>query len=112
MLIFLFIFLLLPKNVVRTDLEPFASCIRDSGAKFYGAYWCTHCQDQKKMFGTAKNILPYVECSSSDGKSQTQICKDNNIQGYPTWIFNDGSTLNGTISLDELASKTNCPLPK
>ncbi len=33
-----------------------------SGAKFYGAYWCPHCADQKAMFGQAAALLPYIEC--------------------------------------------------
>jgi hypothetical protein len=32
-----------------------------SGAKFYGAYWCSHCQKQKSLFGaTAAANLPNV----------------------------------------------------
>jgi len=101
----------MPKVQNRTDLEPFAKCITDSGAKFYGAYWCTHCQEQKKMFGTAKNLLPYVECSTADGKGQLPICTENNISGYPTWGFKDGSTLSGAVTLELLAEKTSCSLP-
>ena len=111
-LIFIFAISAMPKNNERTDLEPFAKCITDSGAKFYGAFWCTHCQSQKKMFGTAKNIVPYIECSTTDGKGQLQICTDNQIKGYPTWVFADKSTLGGEVSLEDLAQKTNCTLPK
>jgi hypothetical protein len=33
------------------------------GAKFYGAFWCSHCFDQKVQFGAeAAALLPYVEC--------------------------------------------------
>lgn len=33
------------------------------GAKFYGAFWCSHCYDQKVQFGAqAAELLPYVEC--------------------------------------------------
>ena len=37
---------------------------------------------------------------------QTQICIDKKIQSYPTWIFADGSQLNGEIPLQQLADKT------
>jgi hypothetical protein len=26
------------------NLDDFAKCIKDSGAMFYGAFWCPHCQ--------------------------------------------------------------------
>ncbi len=90
---------------------PFAQCLKDSGAEFYGAFWCPHCQAQKAMFGGAKSLLPYVECSNAD-KSQTQICIDKKIEGYPTWIFKDGSRINGEADFKTLAEKTQCVLPE
>lgn len=87
----------------------FAQCIADSGAKFYGAYWCPHCNDQKTLFGKAAKYLPYIECSNSD-KSQKEICSSAGINAYPTWIFPDGSQANLVTKL-ELSRKTNCALP-
>lgn len=98
-----------PKSTVNYDA--FATCLKDKGAVFYGAFWCSHCQAEKKLFGSSEKLLPYVECSTPDGNSQTQICKDKKIEGYPTWIFTDGSILNGEIPLATLAEKTSCPLP-
>jgi len=89
-----------------------AQCLKDKGAVFYGAFWCSHCQAQKKLFGLSAKLLPYVECSTVDGRNQIQICKDKNIDGYPTWEFADGSRLNGEISLNQLAEKTSCILPE
>lgn len=91
--------------------DQLALCINESGAKFYGTFWCSHCQNQKKMFGSSAKYLPYVECSSPDGKEQLDICKEAGIEGYPTWVFSDGSRQAGEISLEVLAEKTNCPLP-
>jgi thiol-disulfide isomerase/thioredoxin len=91
--------------------DSFAQCIKASGATFYGAFWCPHCQDEKKLFGDAVKFLPYIECSTPDGSAQLQVCKDASIQSYPTWAFKDGSRLTGEISLDQLAEKTACPLP-
>ncbi len=87
-----------------------ATCIKDSGAKFYGAFWCPHCQATKAMFGKSVKKLPYVECSTPDGKSQLQVCKDAGIDGYPTWVFPDGSRLSGEQSLETLAEKTMCTI--
>lgn len=91
--------------------DQFAQCIADSGATFYGAFWCPHCQAQKKMFGSSAKLLPYVECSTPDGNSQTQICIDKNVSSYPTWEFPDGSRLTGEVALEVLAEKTACELP-
>lgn len=92
------------------NLEILAQCLTDKGAKFYGASWCGHCQSQKKMFGEFAGLLPYVECSTSDGGGQLDICKDNNISGYPTWVFADGSRESGELSPQKLSEKTGCPL--
>jgi len=93
-------------------LDDFAQCLKDKGALFYGAFWCPHCQDQKTMFDTSKNLLPYVECSTADGKGQLPICREKNITGYPTWTFADGSREPGVLKLEALAQKTGCELPK
>ena len=90
--------------------DDFAVCLKDKGAIFYGAFWCTHCQAQKKLFGSSQKLLPYVECSTANGQGQTQACIDKEIPSYPTWEFADGSRLNGEIPLAQLAEKTSCPL--
>jgi hypothetical protein len=94
------------------NYDAFATCLKDRGAVFYGAFWCVHCQAQKKDFGSSAKLLPYVECSTPDGENQTQICQDEKITGYPTWKFADGSELTGEISLEKLAEKTACELPQ
>lgn len=97
------------------NLDGFAQCIKDSGAKYYGAFWCPHCQKQAALFGSAKQYLPYIECSNPD-KSQTQICIDEKIESYPTWILKDGTRLpvenDAGVSLKTLAEKTQCVLPR
>jgi thiol-disulfide isomerase/thioredoxin len=96
------------------NYDEFAICIEKSGAKFYGAFWCPHCQTQKALFGKSKDKLPYVECSTANGQEQTQQCKDNKIESYPTWEFLvNGTTtrMTGEQSFEDLAKITNCPLP-
>lgn len=90
--------------------DALAQCISNSGAKFYGAFWCPHCAEQKALFGDSVKELPYIECSTPDKQNQTQVCIDNKITGYPTWELADGSRLNGVVSLEALSEKTNCPL--
>ena len=91
--------------------DAFAQCIAQTGTKFYGAFWCPHCAAQKQEFGTSEKLLPYVECSLPDESGQTQVCIDNKIESYPTWVFPDGSRLTGTTPLEQLAEKTGCALP-
>lgn len=91
-------------------LDTFASCIKDSGAMFYGAFWCPHCQNQKAMFGISAKLLPYTECSTPDGKNQLKICTDAGVSSYPTWVFPDGTKETGEVSLERLSEKTSCAL--
>lgn len=91
--------------------DDFATCLKDKGAVFYGAFWCPHCQATKKLFGSSQRLLPYVECSTADGNAQLQVCKDKKIEGYPTWEFADGSRLTGEVNFQQLADKTSCLLP-
>ena len=93
-------------------LDTFATCIKDSGAKFYGAFWCPHCQNQKAMFGSSAKLLPYVECSTPDTKGRLPICTDAGVEGYPTWKFGDGTVKTGEVSLEDLSKATSCPLPE
>lgn len=94
-------------------LDGFAQCLKDRGVVFYGAFWCPHCQATKKMFGNSARLLPYVECSTPDGKDQLQVCTDKKIEGYPTWTFpNSTTTLTGERTLEELSYASGCPLPK
>jgi thiol-disulfide isomerase/thioredoxin len=103
---------LLALNQQSTKLDSFASCIQEKGATFYGAFWCPHCQAQKALFKRSSRLLPYVECSEKDGRTQTQACTEKNISTYPTWQFADGTTQTGTLSLDQLAEKTGCVIPE
>jgi len=105
-------YLLWKKEQVPGKLDAFAQCIKDEGAVFYGAFWCSHCQNQKSFFGKSKKYLPYVECSTADSNGQLQVCINEDIQIYPTWKFSDGSKTEGELSLKELSDKTGCQLPE
>ncbi len=102
------------------ELDTFAQCLTEKGVKFYGAFWCPHCQAQKAIFGNSKDKLPYIECSTPDSKGQTQICEDKGIKSYPTWSSMVASTTASTTdevfspgekTLDELVEKSGCELP-
>lgn len=80
-----------------------AEHLTKTDAKFYGASWCPHCIDQKEMFGSSVERIPYVECSPN-GRSQPQAkdCSDAGIRSYPTWIIN-GQRHVGAQALENLA---------
>ena len=72
------------------QLKALAIHLSDTDAKFYGAYWCPRCQEQKALFKASAKRLPYVECSSGGrGSPLTAPCVVNEIRSYPTWIIND-----------------------
>lgn len=94
------------------QLDSFAQCLKERGVVFYGAFWCPHCQNTKAMFGKSAKLLPYVECSTPDGKGQLQVCIDKGIKSYPTWTFpNATTTLTGERTLQELSAASGCSLP-
>lgn len=94
-----------------TNYDVFAQCVTDAGAMMYGAWWCPHCADQKKAFGGSFTYIDYIECSESDGRTQTAACASANIRSYPTWEFGDGRRLEGVLTFEDLSRLTNCPLP-
>ncbi len=91
--------------------DAFAQCLGEKGATFYGAFWCPHCQEQKKLFGRSADELPYVECSTPGGQDQLPVCAEAGVKNYPTWVFAAGERLSGLIPLETLAEKTGCALP-
>ena len=88
--------------------DEFVQCLTDKGVLFYGAFWCPHCRDQKELFGKSASKLPYVECSTADGKNQLSICAEKEIKSYPTWTFADGEIVASLMTLEQLSTKTGC----
>jgi thiol-disulfide isomerase/thioredoxin len=90
--------------------DAFAQCLKDEGVTYYGAFWCPNCQKQNAMFGKSKEFVPYIECSTPDGKGQVELCKDAGIEAYPTWEFPGGERVTGVQPLEVLAEKSGCTL--
>ena len=85
------------------QLQALAIHLNESGAKFYGAYWCPRCQEQKAEFLSSAKRLPYVECSSGGrGSGLTAPCFKAEIKTYPTWIIGE-RRLTGLKTPQELA---------
>lgn len=93
------------------ELNEFAQCLDESGAVYYGAYWCPNCQRQSELFGDSKEFLNYIECGEGVEESQTEVCLLEGIEAYPTWRFADGTELVGYQGLEDLAAASGCALP-
>ncbi len=77
--------------------------LTSSGAVMYGAYWCSHCHDQKELFGKqAVQEITYIECDSGGGNPQPDLCRAKGIQSFPTWEIKE-QMYSGTRPLTELA---------
>ena len=81
--------------VLAADLESL-------NTRFFGAFWCSHCYDQKQALGKqAMSKIPYIECSRDGVNAQVDLCKSRKVPGYPTWEIN-GKLYPGEQALDEL----------
>ncbi|MBI5227807.1 hypothetical protein HY988_04430 [Candidatus Micrarchaeota archaeon] len=89
--------------------DEFAKCLNEKGVKFYGAFWCPHCAEQKELFGNSAKYLNYIECSTNDLK-QTQFCTDKNISTYPTWELKNGTRIAKVLPLENLSVLSGCRL--
>jgi uncharacterized membrane protein len=83
-----------------------AEHLEASGAKFYGAFWCATCREQKALFGGAAESLPYVECHPNGRQGGLAFeCVSAEIRSYPTWIIR-GRRYEQVMHPDELASRS------
>jgi uncharacterized membrane protein len=82
--------------------QALARHLTDTGARFYGAYWCPACREQKRLFGTAGEDLPYVECDAAGAGGRPDLCSQAGVRVFPTWVIG-GSRHEGVLTLDTLA---------
>ena len=83
-----------------------AKYLKDNGVVKYSAYWCPNCLDQSELFGKeAYKELNVVECARDGKNSQTQLCIDKKIEGFPSWEIN-GKIIIGVQTLKELSELT------
>ena len=83
-----------------------AKHLNNKGVVKYSAYWCPNCLNQSELFGKQAYMeLNVVECARDGVNSQTQLCIDKKIKGFPTWEIN-GKLFLGVLSLKELSKLT------
>ena len=94
--------MLLLKNKQLIELS---KLLQDKGVVMAGTYWCPHTTRQKELFGKeAFTNIRYIECAPKGYNSNPMFCIAKQIDGYPTWIFPDGTQISGERPLSVLAS--------
>ena len=84
----------------------FAKFLSENNIKMYSAYWCPHCHDQKQLFGKkAVKELTIIECAQDGKDNQYELCKEKQIEGFPSWEIN-GEISSGVKDLNNLAILT------
>ena len=94
-----------PPPITATSTERtllLAQELKSLDARMFGAYWCSHCYEQKQRLGKeAMSNVGYVECSKEGLNSAVEMCKERNVPGYPTWEIG-GKLFPGEMYIDEL----------
>ena len=71
-------------------------------AKMFGAFWCSHCNNQKQELGAQTvGLYKYVECDKDGANTDYKLCREKKIAGYPTWEIK-GNFYPGEKDLGEL----------
>ena len=91
-------------------LDGFAQCLAARKVKMYGLFWCPHCEEQKELFGSSFQYVPYVECGIKGTHQEEPVCKAAGVKNFPTWQF-AFERHEGVLSLPDLAEKAGCSLP-
>jgi hypothetical protein len=91
-------------------LDAFARCLAAEKVQMYGLYWCTHCAEQKELFGSSFKYIPYLECGIKGSRNEQPVCLAAGVREFPTWQF-QGERHEGVLSLPALSQKSGCPLP-
>ena len=82
-----------------------------TGARFYGAFWCSACREQKRLFGSAADELPYVECDVRGPGARPDLCTQAGVRAYPTWVI-QGTRHEGVTPPETLARLSGFTPPK
>ena len=91
-------------------LDGFAKCLAARQIKMYGLYWCTHCEEQKEMFGSAFQYVSYIECGTKGVRAEQASCVQVGVKNFPTWQFAT-ERHEGVLPLETLSEKSGCSLP-
>ncbi len=88
----------------QTQMDDFAKCLTEKGAKLYINENSDGYEKQLKIFGSSSQYLYIVDCDED-----VKLCKEENIQKNPTWIFN-WEIYEGILKLGELKKISGCSI--
>ena len=97
-----------------SELDGFAKCVYETGARMYGQYTCGVCKKQRELFGPSFQYIQEIECHPRGENPQTQRCLERDIEKTPTWILEkngiESDRLTGFQTLELLSEFSGCPL--
>lgn len=96
-------------NLKPGEYDDFAKCLTEKNVKEYGAFWCSNCAEQKKLFGKSFEYVDYIECDARGNNAQPELCRQKGITGYPTWEIQN-KLIPGVQPLEDLAQESGCNL--
>jgi len=79
-----------------------AECLAAKNATVYVSKYCSHCADQKAMFGNAFTLLNSTDCIDFP-----EACRVAGVVSLPTWDIND-TRYEGTQTLEQLMERAGC----
>jgi len=79
-----------------------AKYLGKTGAVMYGSFQCPHCNQQKKLFGSAFKYITYVECHPKGENANPSLCLAKGIMNYPTWEIG-GRYYEGAMTLEKIS---------
>ena len=85
-----------PSGENGLNAEAIAKALTAKGAVMYGLETCSHCKEQKALFGESFRYVNYVSCDENQLE-----CIKLGITGVPAWIINN-KTYQGVQSLEDL----------
>lgn len=82
--------------------EGLAIRLTDSGVKLYGLSTCSHCTNQKELFGEAVRYLDITECDVDTD----EVCDE--LMAVPAWVLPNDRIIVGETSLANLEMLVTC----
>ena len=102
------------KTQTSSELDNFASCLKESGLKMYGSFTCAICKKQRALFDSSFEIIGEIECHPRGENPETELCLKMDIQKTPTWILEENKVevkrLEGYQTLESLSELSGCPI--
>jgi|GEM_PF-3510155 len=99
-------------TIGTADPVSLAQDLAAAGVRLLGAAESANNTAQREQFADGGQFLPFVPITNADG-SLNQVATENNITdaNTPTWIFSDGTRLEGVQTLETLAAQADILIP-